>query len=222
VFEKVLFPVLDNMPGAAGSRWTSTATIENPGLSYVETFNRLDRVACFTRPCMELRPPSSVFDFDGVGFPGGALLFVPRESSMVFGLRVADTSRENGPGTELMPVRESQFFRSALTLVNVPIGPAYRTKVRIYALDPLPQPYVNFAVQIPGEDVARSAGIVALQRSSNPFEPSYAEVDLGTIPQLQGGTRATVSIHPSWQAPTWAFASAVHNTSQRVLIVRPQ
>lgn len=222
IFEPVLFPVLDSVSGAYGSRWTSTATIQN-NAGTIETFNRLDDVKCFTLPCMELRPARSSFDFAGTGFPHGALLWVPREDpgSMAFGLRIEETSKGNDPGTELMPVRESQFFRRTMMLVNVPVGQAYRTKVRIYALDPLPDPLVYIGTPLMLGEAFWSTSL-RLQASPATAVPAYGEIDLSGIPKLQGLEKVTIEIYAQWGAPIWAFAAAVLNQSQRTIIITPQ
>ncbi len=217
IFEPVLFPVLDSAVGAYGTRWTATATIQNNREFYIETFNRVDDIKCFTRPCMELRSPASAFDFAGVGFAHGALLWVPREEpgSMALGLRIAEASRGDDPGFELMPVRESQFLSRKITLLNVPVGDAYRTKIRIYGLDPLPVASVFVGTPSWGT-------LVPLQRGSGIGEPTYGEIDLNAIPELRGLENVTIDMHGFWGAPIWAFAAAVHNQSQRTIIIAPQ
>ncbi len=214
VFEKVLFPVLDRVTGAAGTQWNSVVTVENLSGDPTETFNQLG-----TLP--RLRLPFSSFEFAGHGFPHGALLHIPRQSSstMAFSLRISESSSID-PGFELVPVRESQFFRGPLTLANVPIGSAYRTKLRIYALDPLPDASLSVSALLSSD---RAWGTtLSLQRSISVDQPSYAELDLGSMPELRERDRVTVQISAPAGAAFWAFASAVHSTSQRTVIIRPQ
>jgi hypothetical protein len=218
VFERVLFPVFDSASGAFGSRWMATAAIANPSLSYVETFNRIDRIACIDRPCMELRPPRSMFDVDGTGYPHGAILYGPR-GSLVYGLRVREMTRSDDPGVEILPVRDAQFFRQPLTLVNVPASAAYRTKIRMYGIDPLPLPQVSVSILIDGESQTHLV-LTDLVRSTDPAQPAYAEFDLQ--PLLNGrGEHALITVVSPFGA-VWAFASAVHNSSQRMIVITPQ
>jgi hypothetical protein len=217
VFEKVLFPVLDRVVGAAGTQWNAVATIENLGADAVETFNELSTVP-------KLRQPYSSFEFAGHGFPHGALLYIPRRSSpeMAFSLRVSESSSVPGSAVDLLPVRESQWFRRPLILANVPIGSEYRTKVRIYAVDPLPSAYVSISALLSSDPPRAWAEILRLQRSTSVDQPSYGELDLGGIPELRGRDRVTIVIVAPWGAPVWAFASAVHSASRGTLLVAPQ
>jgi hypothetical protein len=223
MFEPVLFPVLDSASGAFGTRWIATATIQNNG-GYVETFNRIDQLECIARPCFELRAPHFTFDFRGIGYPHGAVLYVPRQAhgTLAYGLRIVDQSNPDDIGFELKPVRESQFFREVMTLLNVPIGADYRTKLRIYALDPLIQPYVSISVSGSSDLRHGWAAILSIKRSANVTEPAYAELDLQSVSELQGINNATISIAGPTGGPVWAFASAVHNKSQRTIIITPQ
>ncbi|HUJ15199.1 MAG TPA: hypothetical protein VL284_15540 [Thermoanaerobaculia bacterium] len=205
VFERVLFPVLDSFAGANGSVWDSVATIENLGGDYVEAFNTIGTVPA-------LRPPLSSFQFSGRGHPHGALLYIPRQTAMAFSLRVRDVASDD-PGFEIVPVRESQFFRSPLTLANIPIGADYRTRLRIYGIDPLPDPEVSVASRV-------WSTTLKLQRGASIDQPAYAEVDLATIPQLRGMDSITLQIGGSGRI--WAFASAVHTPTQRTIIIGPQ
>ena len=217
MFEPVVFPVLDSPSGAFGTRWIATATIQNNG-GYIETFNRVDPLECIARPCIELRSPHTTLDFRGIGYPHGAVLYVPRQphSTLAFGLRIADKSNPDDIGFELKPVRESQFFRGVMTLLNVPIGPDYRTKVRIYALDPI-LPYISISITSSSDLLHGWATILPLKPSQNVTEPSYAEIDIQSVAELRGIENATIST-----GGTWAFASAVHNKTQRTIIIPPQ
>ncbi len=217
IFEKVLFPILDRVLGAAGAQWSTVATIENQSADAIETFAQLNIVP-------KLRPSFSFFEFAGHGYPHGALLHIPRQSSqgLAFSLRISETSGVLAPGVDLLPVRESQFFRSVLTLANVPVSSEYRTRVRIYGLDPLPETYVSISALLSGDPLRAWGEILPLHRSTSVDEPAYGELDLNSVPELRGRDRVTVLISAPWGAPVWAFASAVHGVSQRTLIIRPQ
>jgi len=205
VFERVLFPVLDSFAGANGSVWDSVATVENVGGDYVETFNTIGTVP-------RLRPPFSSFQVNGRGHPHGALVYIPRQTAMAFSLRVRDVASDD-PGFEIVPVRESQFFLSGLTLANIPIGAGYRTRLRIYGIDPLPDASLSIASREWSTELQ-------MQRGASIDEPAYAEVDLATVPQLRGLDNITLQIFAS--GPIWAFASAVHTPTQRTIIIGPQ
>jgi len=220
VFEPVLFPVLESGPGAFGSRWTTRATIDNHGVYFAEPYNRIDRFLCLDVNCDRPGAPNSVFEFDGSGFPQGAVLYVPRAEPLVFGLRIRETTHSDDPGIELVPVRGSQFFRNGMTLVNVPVGSAYRTKLRIYAFEPAPATVVTVALR--ARDGRRSYLSVPLERRSGlGAVPFYAEIDLQKVFAREADS---VTIRIDWRlnTPVWAFASAVHNASQRMIAITPQ
>jgi hypothetical protein len=220
VFERVLFPILENTSGAFGSVWKATATIANPFAAYVETFNRIDQVTCIDRPCMELRPPQSTFDVSTGGYPHGAILYAPR-GRLLYGLRIQETSRNDDPGVEIGAVRESRFSRELAMLANVPASSAYRTKIRIYGFDPLPSPYVQAAVIVDGNVASVKSIDLLLVRSGNPTEPAYAEFDLQTVLKAPA-ERATIVVSGPRFAPLWAMATAVHNSSQKLVVIASQ
>lgn len=221
VFERVLFPVLVETAGAHDSRWVSEAAVANPRPWFVETYNHVFPFVCLAHPCGERLSPDSSIAFSGFGRPQGIALIVPRAEAgdLAFSLRVRDTSRTaEGFGTRVPVVRERDMFRGTdLTLLDIPIDPRYRTKLRMYAFDT-------------GEHEA----LVTLDRSgdSQTFRvpvrrtctggeceafPWYAELDLPT-----GAVNEIANVYVSIggaESPAWAFASVTNNVTQQVTIV---
>ena len=167
---------------------------------------------------------------EGEQYPHGIALLVPRAEAdnLAFSLRARDVSRESDNfGTEVPVVRESQMFRdSVLTLLDVPLDPRYRTKVRAYAFsDPIFLGLVNNNdVKL---TVRRANGETIQQfRTRSPVcegasctaTPGYLEFDLAPI---GAGERGDVYIQFTDGALGWAFASVTNNETQQVTIISP-
>ena len=130
-----------------------------------------------------------------------------------------DTARQaEGYGTQVPVVRERDMFvNSDLTLLDVPIDPRYRVKLRIYAFDSGEYPvFVTVYRAVGPIDVHH----VPLSRSCSGLEceaiPWYGELDLPP-----GGTNERVNLYfgVGIDAPAWAFASVTNNETQQVTIV---
>jgi hypothetical protein len=227
VFERVLFPVLFNSKGAHGSDWVSEAAIANPSRWFIENFNRIDALPCIDYGCSQLLSPASFLPFGGSGYPQGIALLVPRAeaSRLAFSLRVRDVARQaEGYGTEVPVVREEDMFTNAvLTLLDVPLDPRYRTKVRVYSFDELASgAFISMRKPETGA-VINSVYTPARPRTCN--EPScaatpwYTEVDLPP-----GDTDERVNLYigaGEVDSLAWAFASVTNNDTQQVTIVTP-
>ena len=228
-FERILFPVLVNTPGGHGSQWRSEAVISNPKPWFIETFNNIRPIVCPTTPCGERFSPGEYAKFSGTDFPHGVALLVPRPESaaMSFALRVRDVSRgEENFGSEIPVVRESEMSTgSTLTLLDVPVDPRYRTKVRIYGLNVRAGRSIDGRVTLrSGTPPSRTSIGFSLNAQCAEYtcssSPAYAEVDLPAGEQDQ---RVDVYVDVDTQpgSLTWAFASVTNNVTQQVTIVTP-
>jgi hypothetical protein len=226
VFEPVLFPVLFGTDGVNGSRWRSEAVLSNPNEWAVMNLNSIEQIVCVTFPCGELLGPKGRKKFDGQGYPQGVALLVPRGESedLAFSLRIRDISRDaESYGTTVPVVRERDLLRNTeVTLLDVPLDPRFRTKVRVYVF-PDPVYYtgilpVGAAVQV-GSDQPRA---IALSRNCGGGGcdelPYYAELDL---PAGGEGESADVYVELPADALGWAFASVTNNLTQQVTVVAP-
>jgi len=221
VFESVLFPVLFSADGAHGSQWRSEAVISNPRSWHIENANSIGPLHhCLTYPCGErLDPRSSVHLSDG--FPRGAVLRVPRPETpdLAFALRIRDISRDAQTlGTRVPVVRErSMIHGEPIWLLDVPLDPRYRVKVRAYMIEPVLAPFLAGSIEFQ-HGQARVELPFTLTRSG-PNEPYSAEIDL---PQLSADDRVNVAVKLPLDATGWAFASVTNNETQQVTIVAPQ
>ncbi|HKR66994.1 MAG TPA: hypothetical protein VJZ00_24920 [Thermoanaerobaculia bacterium] len=220
VFERILFPVLADVPGANVSNWISEAVVANPKPWFVDDYNSVVPIVCVLGPCGARLSPRQHTRFSDGFYPNGVALLAPRPEAPVleFALRVRDTSRaQEGFGTEIPVVREKNMLRNtAITLLDVPRDPRYRVKIRIYAFEPF------FFPQDPRANVVvgTSEQLVHLVRecANCPEEPAYAQVDLAPGRE---GEFTTISIEPPQESFAWAFATVTNNVTQQVTIVTP-
>jgi hypothetical protein len=225
-WERILFPVLFNSGGAHGSNWVSEAAIANPTRWFVQNFNRIDPLPCIDFGCSELLAPASFLSFGGAGYANGVALLVPRAEAehLSFSLRVRDVARQvEGYGTEVPVVREKDMYRDdrVMTLLDVPLDPRYRTKVRVYDFGDLPGAWV--ALHDPADGPRLTGTPITMRRSCSgaacEYTPWYGELDLppGKVDQrvnvyVQGGQYGSL---------TWAFASVTNNETQQVTLITP-
>lgn len=221
VFENVLFPVLFSADGAHGSQWRSEGRISNPKPWHVENVNSLGPLGpCLQYPCGERLYPGEIVPVSD-GYPTGAVLRVPRPEApnLAFSLRIRDVSRDAQTlGTRVPVVREHQMSHGdTIMLLDVPLDPRYRVKVRAYVVEPVLAPFLSGNVFFQ-HGKARVELPFTLTRS-RPSEPYYAEVDL---PQISEDARANVVVTLPLDAIGWAFASVTNNETQQVTIIAPQ
>jgi hypothetical protein len=223
VFERILFPVLFTTDGAAGSRWVSEATISNPRPWFVENANTLQRgILCITYPCGERLYPGSL-ERHSQGFPRGATLLVPRPEApdLAFALRIRDVSRQaEGLGTQVPVVREKDFKHGEdIALLDVPLDPRYRVKLRVYQIEPVVMDSRFAQVTTRNPTTGATTGTVA-SFTLTPVENGlhYAELDL---PSGAANERVNVYINMPLDATAWAFATVTNNATQQVTIVTP-
>lgn len=226
VFEPVLFPVLFSTDGVNGSRWRSEAVLANPNEWAVQNWNAIDSIVCVTFPCGELLAPKARNNFEGQGYPQGVALLVPRGESegLAFSLRIRDISRDaESYGTTVPVVRERDLLRNAeVTLLDVPLDPRFRTKVRVYAF---PDPVYVTGIIPPQAGVRVGTAErrwFLLARSCEGDRcaavPYYGDFD---IPPGREGESADVYVDLPERALGWAFASVTNNVTQQVTVVAP-
>jgi hypothetical protein len=217
VFERILFPVMFDAPGAVGSHWRTEAVIANRRPWAIETFNDIQPIVCVTYPCGERLAPHSRAAWVGGNYPAGVALIASRNDAehLAFSLRARDVSRVSESfGTEVPVVREAQMFDGTITLLDVPLDPRYRVKVRVYAF---------------AEGEARLTGLAAPQtfelrrpQCSGPAAcaaiPAYTAIDLAPGAADQ---RVNLYIDAPPGTKAWAFASVTNNETQQVTTVTP-
>lgn len=222
VYTPILFPVILRGPGAFGSQWRSEATVSNPAPWTVDADYTLHNIGPCAGPCDPPFQPKSIQRFHD-GYPRGTVMWAPRSEAeqLTLALRVRDASRQKeGFGTEIPIVRERDFFHGEnIRLLDVPLDPRYRVKVRVYMIEPVLAPALNGMVRWRTGDMVLHAPFT-LTRGDSGFsiEPYYAEVDL---PAGAVGQRVNLEVMMPLDATGWAFATVTNNETHQVTIVAP-
>ncbi|HET8772419.1 MAG TPA: hypothetical protein VFP80_01460 [Thermoanaerobaculia bacterium] len=221
-FEPILFPVLFSADGAFGSKWRTEATVSNPAPWTVYANYTLHNIGPCVLPCDPPLAPKSIERFHD-GYPRGTVMFAPRSEAgqLALSLRIRDVSREEqGYGTEIPVVREHDFIHGQnIHLLDVPLDPRYRVKVRVYMIEPVLPPALGGEVRLRrGNAILSVPFTFSNGRDGLVIEPHYAEVDLplGSI-----GERVNVEVFMPLDATGWAFATVTNNETQQVTIVAP-
>lgn len=222
VSEPILFPVLFSADGAFGSKWRTEATVSNPAPWTVYADYTLHNIGPCIQDCDPPFEPKSIERFHD-GYPRGTVMFAPRSEAgqLALSLRIRDISREEqGYGTEVPVVREHDFIHGEnIHLLDVPLDPRYRVKVRIYMIEPVLPPALGGSVRLRRGNAVLSVPFTFSENKDGlVIQPYYAEVDL---PQGSIGERSNVEVFMPLDATGWAFATVTNNETQQVTIVAP-
>lgn len=224
-FERVLLPLYFEGPGAHGSQWITEQVIANPRPWAIPT-GHLElslSMAWFNR----VLEPRSYYTDSIFGSPHGFGLLLPRADAddVAIAIRVRDVSREaEGFGTEIPAVRERNMaYNTSLSLLDVPLDPRYRAKLRVYAFLPEAEHAAAIVTTVArgGATQGTTRGI-SLRRNCEQGQtcaevPLYAEVDFEGV---QDG-RIDVHIDGPDEALTWGFITVTNNDTQQVTTVTP-
>jgi len=231
-YERVLLPmaIIDVVPGANGSRWTTAAWAWNASSEFLDISGNFP-TALGPSPVLPAPPlhlvPGGSESVVIVQQGGGALLRIPRwpGRTLTFNTRVVDISRQASTlGTELPVVRESAFAPSQF-LLNVPGDPRFRAMLRVYTLDGPARVNVRadvLAALTPILDPPIFGPLLDvkldLPAPADNLSPGYAQLPIASfgVP-LQ---MTITSDDPSQKI--WAFVSITNNETQQVTLVTPQ
>jgi len=161
------------------------------------------------------------------------VVYIPRRVSAQthLSLRLREFSRNpDAYGTELPVVREKDFLGPAITLYDVPIGPAVRSKLRVYSLDPPEGDHGNVVLTITRAGTNRIADESIVLRWTHPpcsyqsCMPAYAELGLDPSmlpPGVPASGRFDLNFWTN-DAKAWAFVTVVDNATQSVSLATPR
>ena len=250
-YEAVFIPIaVREIPGALGSIWSSTLYVQNSSDATVEMPTYGTGIVCRVAPCnfnvgphtfdtVPLDSASSVHP----DLPPAVMLYVPKSAhDLHFNLRIQDLSRQSETwGTEIPVIRESQLRTSKLTLIGIPVGPLFRSALRIYGpseTGPADEPVTKKAHVVIRHALSNAklneldASIVSFGSfgSAFPTRPAMAQFpDLGALAYpIQIGTPEPVTLVNVEITPIsedlhfWAFVSATNNATQHVTTITPQ
>lgn len=241
-YERILMPIsLPEIDGAHGSRWVTEHFLRNDGEAAVDVI----REDCAMGPaCLNSIPPGTTFRAEPSPTRGFLWIDVARSGvgGMYFSTIVRDISRSAEPwGTVIPTIREAQFRRDRVQLLNVPADPGFRRNLRAYLiLDPDPSgPDLDVTVRIfdmeselagaEGEEGRPTALLGEKVYTLHPtrfgtpadaFTVPCLECD---IPGLLSGQRLRVEIERTrgTGARLWALLTATNNETQHVTIFTP-
>lgn len=229
--ERVLFPVNLMARGAFGSDWATDIDVRNDGPIAVETI-----------PLFWVDPASPVLpipmplisggrsNFGNRNRDGGDFLYTPRglERSLSYASHVIDRSRADADlGTEV-PVVRDEDAAPVIRLLEVPVDPRFRAKLRVYNLDENMTVALTFRDPVTGRSVQQALQLTGYQVCPNApcfsERPAFGVIDLDAIPDLrtmQNGVDVTISSSTN-DARLWAFVTVTNNETQHVTVYTPQ
>ncbi len=242
-YERVLLPIYLQgvVPGAHGAQWATDLWIHNGGAGIVSI---ADRVCPPPQVCPPVFPLTLALDghrslhnpeefFPATRNNPSQMLYISKTGAedVSFGLRVADTSRNDlSGGTEIPVIRESELLTRTSQLFNVPLDSQnFRILLRVYDV---PYSEAMFGVRIyPSGDVAANAIYGTTLTAKTPKEGSfraeaaYAELDITQLLNLKLAwpQNARIEIQPMTPGSRyWAFVSLTNNQTQFVTLSTPQ
>ncbi|HEY0371584.1 MAG TPA: IPT/TIG domain-containing protein [Thermoanaerobaculia bacterium] len=218
----ILFPVVHTVDGAFGSRWESALTVSNPRPWEVDPEYTLNNVGPCIGPCDPPFGPKFLRTYTH-GYPHGTVMWARQSEAadLAFSLRIRDVSQEEqGWGAAVPVVRGHDFIHGKnIHLLDVPLDPRYRVKVRVYMIEPVLAPSPTGVVRFRrGDQLLTMPFTLANAENGLRLVPYYAEVDL---PQGAANERVHVEVVMPLDATGWAFASVTNNETQQVTIVAP-
>lgn len=224
-FDTILFPIfMPPVQGAFGSEFRTSARLWNQSSAAVVFFGTDTSCSLADPPiypdqryALPAEGPEHTL-FTDCSTSTGRLFYVPKGSgaALVANLRVSDVSRAaESNGVEIPVVREEDFRKERIALLNVPLDPRFRNTLRIYALKP---GFVNVSIDNLVYPVPLTAG-------ENRFEPSFASFsNFPTKDQLPGhpsSIKVVIDTPLGSDMPLWAFISSTNNVTQEITVVTP-
>lgn len=215
----VLVPIsLSSTPGANGSRWESEFSFRTSGTEELCLIGDLPLPLC--------QPVDTTIRFDDFG--PELLQFEGALDNTHFSLMVRDASRaDQSWGAEIPVVREEEFERDAIALLNVPTDVRYRRNLRLYAFTP---EAMRLRVRIwdhRADFLDSSSPPRLLAEESFTLDRENWWISLSDFdarfPALASTDRIRIQIERmSGEGRFWAFVTITNNDTHHVTTVTPQ
>ena len=215
-WEAFLLPITaTNVPGAAGSLWTTESLLRNQSSEVVDIGGSTLRVGPNATQTFNVAMPQNL----------AIVVWLPRWAlpSIAFSSRVQDVSRQAQTwGTELPVVPVSRFGKS-ITLINVPTDARFRDMLRVYS--PITFTYRAIGQPMDGDEIVfdQTQPAFAPHLAPTPpmlgFAPS-SPIALDALPNFRSAERLRLTI--TSDSPIWAFVSVTNNETQHVTLITPQ
>lgn len=233
LFERVLFPVIFNGGGAAGSRWQTDAWLHNS--AFYASISRFRTVAqnigCVPPNCdAELRPRETRELDYGDDRPAGFFDNVARGSGHELHTNVLfrDLSRQaEAFGTEMPVVRENDWRTGQTVLLGIPGGQDSRIMVRAYALENDAEVTATLPMRvylINGTEPILEETLTLALPADKDHGPAAASYGIPVLPpSVPGPLRIEFGpLNTKYDDRYWVFASVTNNRTQHVTLVTPQ
>ena len=219
MFEPLLFPLLGELDGFAGTHWKTEAVLANFSPEFPLVTQRALDAARFIAP-------RSRHVVSGAESRPRGVIWLPLRQRFARGtaaLFVQETSR--GSSFELPVVRPSDFSTNVI-LTGIPRDAHHRVTVRIYSLDdpaPVPHQVEVFANGLETTFPRAWADLNLIRMRDD--EPWFAQIpDLNAL-AFENYERPDDALLEVWITSPgqriWAFASIIDNETQQVRIVTP-
>jgi hypothetical protein len=230
--ERLLVPVALRaaVPGAYGSQWETRLVVlnrtERPVL--IEGLESSCQVPLC--PPLVVQPHATATAFPVVeGRPGIFLRASDTTLShaVTAHLRVQDVSRQSETwGTEIPVVRESEALTGPTDLLDIPLGPEFRSLLRLYDFAPGANAVrvrifrLSGKMEPPDADPLVGEWILSLTHGGDVRFPGYAQL---ILPPAAAGESVRVEIAPLDEGMKfWAFVSVTNNATQHITVITPQ
>jgi hypothetical protein len=234
--ERVLIPIVvkEEIPGAYGSRWTTTLTGFNGGAS---SYYMTPPPTGYCWGCDGWSvDPGTTFSYPvSRGVQGRAVFVFVRAVEngtnpfVHFHLRLQDVSRQAQTwGTEVPVIRERDVLSSATQILDVPMDARFRVALRIMDFDEASGRRVRcrFFDYRSGALLHESEfALVVPDPYADPgYSPGEAAVlDLaGAISSLRSAASVRIELIPDPGLRFWAFVSVTNNETQHVTLITPE
>ena len=114
-----------------------------------------------------------------------------------------------------------------LRLYDVDARDGSTARLRFYGVNPATDVPFKFGGPSPQLDPLLLEMTVALKAERRPgtplFDLAYAQLSLGSLPEMQGRDRIRIEVTPLTSGlRLWAFVSVTNNETQHVTVVAPQ
>jgi IPT/TIG domain len=224
-FRRVLVPVAWNgvLPGAFGSAWVTELTGR---VFHRDTELEVTRTPFSATP-HRVQNSFRFEDLPGGGYRGGIFIYVPEEQQIDLSLRIRDISREQENfGTEVPLVTEEETSPAySMGLLDIPVGPKYRSTLRIYNFDGRRPAAITLIIR--PRDSTEELLFQTYHFGGFPIEefpslPGYLQLNIDDLLPKGYAGQVDVQVGNAQSGPrTWAMISVTNNDTQMVTMVTP-
>jgi hypothetical protein len=230
--EDLLIPVALDIPGAHGARWMTDVWVFN---DTDETINLFPEVCSFIGAILPCGNKMLVAGHGALQLPiaarrdpndPGMYLAPPTDSAsrLHFSIRVHNVAQPDDIGFEVPVARRTDFRKSRLDIVNVPVSDRFRSLLRIYDQ----MNFLQARVTVRAYDMT-TGGFLA-QRVLEQFLPTDGPLratlllhDFLSAPELRSHPTVRVEIEEADpNASLWAMLTLTDNTNERVTVLTSQ